>query len=300
MIQSRLPGKVGWSSFSLLKRVYCKVKLGIIPKYEKPRIGCREQEAPGEINAPRKASPVLPECHGRASVLIPVSRGNRRMPRKLECGSCLEARQAAAACPSPDAPPKPPGSPRCCRPPCGKAGPPPRSPPARVLTLLPPSPPPLPSDLASGYALVAFLSRDPTPRRNGLLPAHPSELIPALQVRFLNDCELPDANGCPKAFSLPKSQLGNFNAFFFFFNNKDRQFSFKKRTCQEKPYSKWKGLGILTFGGWSVPSVGRLAGQSLVRVPSGERWPCGQTDQHGTAAEGKRAPRAVSATSSPG
>lgn len=87
---------------------------------------------------------------------------------------------------------------------------------------------------------------------------------------------------------------------FFFFNNKDRQFSFKKRTCQEKPYSKWKGLGILTFGGWSVPSVGRLAGQSLVRVPSGEQWPCGQTDQHGTAAEGKRAPRAVSAASSPG
>lgn len=101
--------------------------------------------------------------------------------------------------------------------------------PARILTLLPPSPPPLPSDLASGYSLVAFLSRDPTPRRNGLLPAHPSELIPALQVRFLNDCELPDANGHLKAFSLPNAQLGNFNAFFFFsFNNKDRQFSFKK------------------------------------------------------------------------
>lgn len=111
MIQSPLPSKVGWSFFSLLKRVYCKVKLGIIPKYEKPRIGCHEQEAHGEINAPRKASPVLPECHGRASVLIPVSRGNRRMPRKLECGSCLEARQAAAACPSPDAPPETPREP---------------------------------------------------------------------------------------------------------------------------------------------------------------------------------------------
>lgn len=33
---------------------------------------------------------------------------------------------------------------------------------------------------------------------------------------------------------------------------------------------------------------------------AGERWPCGQTDQHRTAAEGKRAPRAVSAASSPG
>lgn len=146
--------------------------------------------------------------------------------------------------PQPRCPPEPPGSPRCCRPPCGKAGPLPRSPPARILTLLPPSPPPLPSDLASGYALVAFLSRDPTPRRNGLLPAHPSELIPALQVRFLNDCELPDANGCPKAFSLPNAQLGNFNAFFFFLIIKTDSFHLKSKRVTKSLTPNGKDLGF--------------------------------------------------------
>lgn len=48
IIQSRLPSKANSSFFSFLKRTYCKRKLDIIPKYEKPRTGCREQEAPEE------------------------------------------------------------------------------------------------------------------------------------------------------------------------------------------------------------------------------------------------------------
>lgn len=74
---------------------------------------------------------------------------------------------------------------------------------------------PRPRTKLPGHSLVTLLSLVPIPQDDSLFLPHPSKLIPAFQVCFLNDHKLSDANGRPSALSLPNLGPGNFNAFFF-------------------------------------------------------------------------------------